>query len=133
MKKTQEEILNNINTYITKTSKHLFSINDKLITYVPFQDGERIGYATIIVGKDTLSITARPMMTSGSFEYYGNNYPNVVKKSCFTPDQKAASIPYFKKMRKLVEVIKPNLTLDNTMNKVLADKHLPLIAELVSN
>jgi hypothetical protein len=133
MKKTQEQILSEINAYITKTSQHLFSVNDRLVTYVPFQDGSQLGYATIIVGKDVLSITARQMVTEASYNFYGNNYPNVVKNNCFAPHQKATSIPYFKKMRNLIEAIKPHLTLDNTKNKELADKHLPLIAELVSN
>ncbi len=133
MKKTQEQIISEINAYITKTSQHLFNVNDKLITYVPFQDGSQLGYATIIVGKDILSITAKPMITSFYFEHYGNNYPNLVKKSCFNPEQKASSIPYFKKMRDLINAIKPNLTLDNTKNKALADKYQPLIVDLVSN
>lgn len=133
MKKTQEQIFNDINAYITKTSQHLFSVNDKLFTYVPFKDGDQVGYATIIVGKDMLSITARPMMTESSFSFYGNNYPNVVRRNCFPTEQKSTSIPYFKKMRALISEITPHLTLDKAKNKALADKYLPLIADLVSN
>lgn len=133
MKKTQEQIFNEINAYITKTSKHLFSVNDKLFTFVPFKDGSQTGYATIIVGKDSLNITARLMVTDSSFQWYGNNYPNVIKNTCFPSGQNVSSIPYFKKMKSLIAEITPQLTLDNLKNKDLADKCLPLITDLVSN
>jgi glucose/arabinose dehydrogenase len=43
MKKTQEQLTSEINAYLTKTSQHLFSVDNKLITFVPFKDGKATG------------------------------------------------------------------------------------------
>jgi hypothetical protein len=132
MKKTQEQLTAEINAYITKTSKHLFSVDNKYFTFVPFKDGSQDAYATIIISNDKISITTQLMLSDYTYNTYGNNSLNVRKNWCFPQYQKALSIPYFKKMKALVAEITPQLTLSSDKNKELSEKCSVLIADLVS-
>jgi hypothetical protein len=132
MKKTQEQLTSEINAYITKTSQHLFSVDNKLITFVPFKDGSQDAYATIIISDDKLSISAQLMLSDYMYNAYGNNALNVCKNSCFPQYQKTSSIPYFKKMKALVAEIKPQLSLRSDLNKELSEKYSPMVSEVVS-
>jgi hypothetical protein len=132
MKKTQEQLTSEINAYITKTSQHLFSVDNKFITFVPFKDGSQDGYATIIISDDKISITTQLMLSDYAYTAYGNNSLNVCKNSCFPQYQKTSSIPYFKKMKILVAEIKEHLTLNREQNKELSEKYSPMVSEVVS-
>lgn len=132
MKKRQEQLTAEINAYITKTSKHLFSVDNKYLTFVPFKDGSQDAYATIIISNDKISITTQLMLSDYTYNTYGNNSLNVRKNWCFPQYQKALSIPYFKKMKALVAEITPQLTLSSDKNKELSEKYSVLIADLVS-
>jgi hypothetical protein len=132
MKKTQEQLTSEINAYITKTSQHLFSVDNKLITHVPFKDGSQLGFATIIISNDKLYINAYPMLSESTYNFYGNNSLSVRKDQCFPPYQKTVSIPYFKKMKQLVAEIKEHLTLNREQNKELSEKYSPMVSEVVS-
>ena len=132
MKKTQEQLTSEINAYITKTSQHLFSVDNKLITFVPFKDGSQDAYATIVITNDKISIFAQLMLSDYTYNTYGNNSLNLCKNVCFPQYQKASSIPYFKKMKALVAEITPQLTLKSEQNYELSEKYSVLIADLVS-
>ena len=132
MKKTQQQLTTEINAYITKTSKHLFSIDNKYFTYVPFKDGSQDAYATIIVSDDKITITTQPMLSDYTYNTYGNNSLNLCKNWCFPQYQKALSIPYFKKMKALIAEITPQLTLDKTKTKELTDKNSAIVAEVLA-
>lgn len=132
MKKTQQQLTTEINAYITKTSKHLFSIDNKYFTYVPFKDGSQDAYATIIVSNDKITITTQPMLSDYTYNAYGNNSLNLCKNWCFPQYQKASSIPYFKKMKALIAEIMPQLTLDKNKTKELTDKYSAMVAEVLA-
>lgn len=132
MKKTQEQLTSEINAYLTKTSQHLFSVDNKLITFVPFKDGSQDAYATIIISNDKISITTQLMLSDYTYTAYGNNSLSVCKNSCFPQYQKTSSIPYFKKMKALVAEIKPQLSLNREQNKELSEKYSPMVTEVVS-
>jgi hypothetical protein len=132
MKKTQEQLTSKINAYITKTSQHLFSVDNKLITFVPFKDGSQNAYATIIISDDKISITTQLILSDYMYNSYGNNVLNVCKNTCFPQHQKTSSIPYFKKMKALVAEIKPQLSLRSDLNKELSEKYSPMVSEVVS-
>lgn len=132
MKKTQEQLTSEINAYLTKTSQHLFSVDNKLITFVPFKDGSQDAYATIIITNDKISIFAQSMLSDYMYNTYGNNSLNVCKNMCFPQYQKSSSIPYFKKMKALVAEITPQLTLNSEQNYELSEKYSPMVSEVVS-
>ncbi len=132
MKKTQEQLTSEINAYITKTSQHLFSVDNKFITFVPFKDGSQDAYATIIISDDKISITTQLMLSDYMYNSYGNNALNVCKNTCFPQFRKTSSIPYFKKMKALVAEIKPQLTLNREQNKELSEKYSAIVSEVVS-
>lgn len=132
MKKRQEQLTAEINAYITKTSKHLFSVDNKYFTFVPFKDGSQDAYATIVITNDKISIFAQLMLSDYTYNTYGNNSLNLCKNVCFPQYQKSSSIPYFKKMKALVAEITPQLTLKSEQNYELSEKYSVLIADLVS-
>lgn len=132
MKKTQEQLTTEINAYITKTSKHLFSIDNKYFTYVPFKDGSQDAYATIIVSDDKITITTQLVLSDFIFDRCGNNSLNIFKNWCFPQYQKASSIPYFKKMKALIAEITPQLTLDKNKVKELTDKYSAMVTEVLA-
>lgn len=110
--KTQEQKLSEAKAYIAKSAQHLFVMNEK--TYykiIPFTRDGQLHYATLsITGNSNVSINV--INTS--------RYKWELKQMLFPQYVKTKSIPYFKAMRELVDMIEKEINL--TDNKELVQK-----------
>ena len=86
--------------------------------------GTTLHYATIMIGKGQIMISVKEAVSDSAFKYYGNNTFNVIKQSLFPDYYKTKSIPYFKKMRLLIEQILPKIKFDTKSNKELMEKYV---------
>jgi hypothetical protein len=117
--KTQEQKQLDAKNYLATTAKHLFVVNDKFITtLVPFERDGKLHYAKLMVGENHVSID---MVNT-------NQYKWVLKALLFPQYVKSKSIPYFKKMREIVEIVKAEISL--TDNKALIEKIKDKVKEL---
>lgn len=98
--KTLEQKLNETKNYLANASKHLFIVNDKVITKVITytKDGKDY-YAKLTINGDKIYVT--PMSTE--------RMKWDVKYGLFPQYVKSKSIPYFKKMRELNDLVKNQL------------------------
>lgn len=109
--KTQEQKQLEAKNYLATTAKHLFVINDKFIsTLVPFEKDGQLHYAKLMVAENHVSIDV----------INTNRYKWELKNDLFPQYVKTKSIPYFKKMREIVEMVKAEISL--TDNKALIEK-----------
>jgi hypothetical protein len=110
--KTQEQKLSEAKAYIAKSAQHLFVMNEK--TYykiIPFTRDGQLHYATIsITGNSNVSINV----------INASRYKWELKQMLFPQYVKTKSIPYFKAMRELVDMIEKEINL--TDNKELVQK-----------
>ena len=110
--KTQEQKLSEAKAYIAKSAQHLFVMNEK--TYykiIPFTRDGQLHYATIsITGNSNVSINV----------INASRYKWELKQMLFPQYVKTKSIPYFKAMRELVDMIEKEVNL--TDNKELVQK-----------
>ncbi len=110
--KTQEQKLSEAKAYIAKSAQHLFVMNEK--TYykiIPFTRDGQLHYATLsITGNSNVSINV----------INANRYKWELKQMLFPQYVKTKSIPYFKAMRELVDMIEKEINL--TDNKELIQK-----------
>jgi hypothetical protein len=110
--KTQEQKLSEAKAYIAKSAQHLFVINEttyyKIISFT--RDGQ-LHYATISInGNSNVSINV----------INASRYKWELKQMLFPQYVKTKSIPYFKAMRELVDMIEKEVNL--TDNKELVQK-----------
>ena len=121
--KTKEEIVKEVVAYLEKTAKHVFiTETGHMYKIVMFKHNDKDYYATLLIGKDQIQINVREIVSDNDFNYYRDNFPNLVKQTLFPIYYKAKSIPNFKKIRKLVEEIIPQLSSDRTSNLALANR-----------
>jgi hypothetical protein len=110
--KTLEQKLSEAKAYIAKSAQHLFFMNEK--TYykiIPFTRDGQLHYATIsITGNSNVSINV----------INASRYKWELKQMLFPQYVKTKSIPYFKAMRELVDMIEKEINL--TDNKELVQK-----------
>lgn len=110
--KTQEQKLSEAKAYIAKSAQHLFVMNEK--TYykiIPFTRDGQLHYATLsITGNSNVSINV----------INASRYKWELKQMLFPQYVKTKSIPYFKAMRELVDMIEKEINL--TDNKELVQK-----------
>ena len=107
--KTLEQKLNETKNYLANASKHLFIVNDKIITKViTFSKDGNDYYAKLTINGDKIYIT--PMSTE--------RMKWDVKYGLFPQYVKSKSIPYFKKMRDLTKLVENQLeTVDFPLNR----------------
>lgn len=109
--KTQEQKAQDAKDYIAKSAQHLFIVNDKLIyKVIPFYKDDVLHYAKLTLGSEYANIEIVNL----------NSYKWDLKYTLFPSYSKTKSIPYFKKMRELVEGITAELS--TTDNKALIEK-----------
>lgn len=131
MKKTKQQIETEVTTYLDKTSKHLFiTESGYFYTVITMKQNDKLYYVTIMIGKGQVQLNVREAVSDSNFNYYGNNTTNMVKVALFPEYYKAQSIPYFKKMRNLVEEISKEVSIDNTKNQALIEKIKTKIGDL---
>ena len=129
--KTRQQTLKQASTYLNKTSDHLFVINDGSFFKVePFEREGKLYYATILINKDKVFIYVREAVSEQNYAYAGNNTLNNLQKALFPVYYKTKSIPYFKRMRVLIQDLMTDIKLDNNSNKELADKISTRLPEL---
>lgn len=123
MEKTKSQIEKKALAYLTKTSNHVFvTESGYLYKIIPFVSEGTNYYATIYIGKDSVVINTKEVLSDRQFAYYGNNSLNVLKGLLFPKYDKTKSIPNFKKMREFVALISNDLKVDSKSNKELSDK-----------
>lgn len=120
--KTQEQKAQEAKAYIAKTAQHLFLINEK--TYykiIPFtRDGE-LHYATLsVTGNSNVSINV----------INTNRYKWEFKQHLFPQYVKTKSIPYFKAMRELVELVEKEISLTDNKDLILKVQKRLLIQQI---
>jgi len=121
--KTQGQITEEITKYLKKTSNHLFVINKDTFYTVNIIEIDGKQYkVSLLINEANQSVTITEILADSSFKWYGNNSLSVVKDSLFPPYYKAKSIPYFKKMKAMVDDILSKLTLDKSKNKLILEE-----------
>jgi len=130
--KTKQQIVTEATAYLNKTSLHLFMTGTQGHMYkiTTFEKEGKLYYATIVFGKDYLSIDVKEAVSDKQYAWYGNNTLSVLKSSLFPTYGKTKSMPYFKKMRALVEEIMTEIKVDNASNKGLIEKMKAKLPEL---
>ena len=114
--KTQEQKNLEAKAYIAKSAQHLFVMNEK--TYykiIPFTRDGQLHYATITIAGENVSINV----------INTNRYKWEFKQSLFPQYVKTKSIPYFKAMRELVNMVEAEISISDTRihdNKALSEK-----------
>ncbi len=122
MTKSKLQIEKEALAYLTKVSKHLYkTTTGHYYTISLFEHEGKHCYATIHFTKDRILINTRDVVSDRQFAYYGNNTLSVLKSSLFQ-NPSVESIPFFKKMRALVNDIKPEIKVDSKANEVLGEK-----------
>lgn len=114
--KTQEQKNLEAKAYIAKSAQHLFVMNEK--TYykiIPFSRDGQLHYATLTIAGENVSINV----------INTNRYKWEFKQSLFPQYVKTKSIPYFKAMRELVNMVEAEISISDTRihdNKALSEK-----------
>jgi hypothetical protein len=109
--KTQEQKEKDAQAYIAKSAQHLFVVNEKFITKViPFMEDDKEYFAKLIVSNDKVTL-----QTFEASKYYKWEMKDIL----FPKYVKTKSIPYFKKMKELVEIVE--LGINSKDNKALIE------------
>lgn len=121
--KTKEEVVNQVETYLNKTANHLFvTESGHLYKVLPLRKDGKLYCVTITMGKGQVVLNISEAVSDYVYQNCGNGTANVIKNNLFPEYYKAKSIPNFRKMRKLVEEIIPNIKFENNANKELTEK-----------
>lgn len=130
--KTKQQILADAKVYLNKTSLHLFTTGTQGHMYkiITFEKEGKLYYATIVIGKDYLNIDVKEAVSDRQYAWAGNNTLSILKSSLFPIYGKTKSIPYFKKMKTLIEEIKSEINIDNALNKELINKLKDKVSDL---
>lgn len=122
--KTLEQKLEDTKNYLAKSAQHLFVVNDKIITkIITFYKMDVLYYAKLQINGDNVYLDV----------YNAESMKWDVKNHLFPQYVKTKSIPYFKAMRELVELIEGKIQFGD--NKALIEeikthtKDLELIKE----
>jgi hypothetical protein len=108
--KTQEQKEKDAKNYVANSAQHLFVVNDKFILKViPFMEDEIQYCGKLLVHADKVTLDVYKM---------GEKWE--MKNSLFPQYVKTKSIPYFKKMREIVEMV--NTEINSKDNKALIEK-----------
>ena len=109
--KTLEQKNSEAKAYIAKSAQHLFVINEKTFyKVISFTIDGKLHYATLTIAGENVSINV----------INTNRYKWEFKQNLFPQYVKTKSIPYFKAMRELVEIVEAEISL--TDNKALVEK-----------
>lgn len=98
--KTLEQKLNDTQDYLAKSAQHLFVVNDTQLTKViPFTRDDKKYFAKLVINNDKVYLNT---YSSETMKWDAKNilFPQYVSTK---------SIPYFKKMRELVELIESEI------------------------
>jgi hypothetical protein len=108
--KTQEQKEKDAKNYVANSAQHLFVVNDKFILKViPFMEDEIQYCGKLLVHADKVTLDVYKMDVKWEMKY--RLFPQYVKTK---------SIPYFKKMREIVEMV--NTEINSKDNKALIEK-----------
>jgi hypothetical protein len=120
--KTQEQKNQEAKAYIAKTAQHLFVMNEKTFyKIIPFTRDGQLHYATLsITGNSNVSINV----------VNTNRYKWEFKQHLFPQYVKTKSIPYFKAMRELVEMVEKEISLTDNKDLVLKVKNRLLVQQI---
>ena len=108
--------------YIAKSAQHLFVINEKTFyKIIPFTRDGQLHYAKLsITGNSNVSIDV----------INTNRYKWEFKQHLFPQYVKTKSIPYFKAMRELVEMVEKEINLTDNKDLVLKVKNRLLVQQI---
>ena len=110
--KTLEQKLEDTRNYVSKSAQHLFVVNDKtILKVIPFTQNDTTFVARLMITGDKVELKIRT---------YNAAMKWVMKDYFFPKYVKTKSIPYFKKMRELVEMIESEVNALN--NDALIEK-----------
>lgn len=131
MEKSKVQIEKEALAYLTKVSKHLYVTNTgHMYKIILFESEGKHYYAIIHFTKDNILINTREALSDRQFSYYGNNSLSVLKDIVFPPVNKIQSMPYFKKMKDLIEEIKGEIKTDSQSNAKLVEKFKSRLPDL---
>ena len=120
--KTKEEILKDVESYLTKTAKHLFVINNgDFYKIETLKVDNKLYYVTILINNE-IYVDVKEAVSDRRYATSRNITLNMIKLELFQKYNKSKSIPYFKKMRLLIKDLLKEIKLDNSLNKELASK-----------
>lgn len=129
--KSKEQIINEAKAYLTKTAKHLF-VTEKGYYYT-IQTFERDGkqyYATFMLNDKEVLINVVEAVTDASYKYHENNSFGIMKTNLFPLYYKAKSIPFFKKMKSIINDAIVEIKVNNP-NYLLIEKIKAKLPDLV--
>lgn len=107
--KTQEQKEKDAKNYIANSAQHLFVVNEKFITKViSFVEEGTQYYGKLTISPDNVRL-----------DVYKMGYKWEIKQVLFPQWVETKSIPYFKKMRELVEIVE--LGINSKDNKALIE------------
>ena len=120
--KTLEQKNLEAKAYIAKTAQHLFIMNEKTFyKIIPFTRDGQLHYATLsVTGNSNVSINV----------INTNRYKWEFKQHLFPQYVKTKSIPYFKAMRELVEMVEKEISLTDNKDLVLKVKNRLLVQQI---
>ena|ERR1035437_2200522 len=120
--KTKQELEKQVENYLLKASKHVYVIKGGFYYKVmPLYNEGILHYVTLMIGKDKVTMNVKVALPERDFLCYGNDTANIVKRRLFPEYYESKSIPNFKRMRKLIDEIKPLIKFDNNANAELIE------------
>jgi hypothetical protein len=110
--KTLEQKLEHTRNYVSKSAQHLFVVNDNtILKVIPFIQNDTTLVARLMITGDKVELKVRTYNAAMKWDMKDYFFPKYVKTK---------SIPYFKKMRELVEMIESEVNALN--NDALIEK-----------
>jgi hypothetical protein len=120
--KTKQELEKQLENYLVKASNHVYLIEGGFYYKVlPLHNEGNLYYATLIMGKDKVIMNVKQAIPERDYQCYGNDSANVVKRRLFPEHYKSKSIPNFKRIRNLIDSIKPLIKFDSKSNEELIE------------
>lgn len=123
---TKQQATELLINYFTKTSNHLFLINDN--TYYKLElvnENGKYYVVKYLITDGKAKISVSDLLTDAFFEYYKNDSISVTKDKYFPNFNKTKSIPYFKKMRTLIADLSSQIKMDTRIKY-----ELPVLVDL---
>lgn len=124
--KTKQTIEKEVEAYLNKTANHLFICEnpqmDFMYKVIPLYNEGKLYYATIMMRQDKVLIETHEAVSDYHYKHSGNGTANAFKKGVFQEYFEVKSIPNFKRMKALMEMVKAEIKFDKESNKVLSEK-----------
>lgn len=117
--KSIEQIEEQVSNYVNKASKHLYqNKRGDFYTIIPIYDKSKTFspqyIAKITITPEGIDIRVSKAVNDYTYQYHGNGTPNVIKRSLFPEYEKFKSIPYFKRMRAIIDELQTKISIDSS-------------------